>query len=304
MHTLTETQASQLFRDPPQRYLDVGNGHVAYRRVGQGPDALFVHGWPVSGATWRRLLPHLAPHVTCHIVDLVGAGDSRYAFNATVSLEHHIHGVRRVIEQLALDDVAVVGHDSGGLVARHAMAGDVRLRSMVLFNTEQPRGLSVFFRLFVAMGAVPRVEHVLAWACMRPRLRRSGLLLGGCFVDKARLDGEFEEFFLAPLEDPDKRWACGELLRSFRWAFVEQLAEVHANIDVPVHMIWGDRDPFFPLDWAEEMVETFPNARLDTIAGGKLFAHEEFPDQAAATMLPTLLRDAQRPTRRSPPACI
>ena len=37
---------------------------------------LFVHGWPVSGATFRRLLPHLTEHVTCHLLDLPGAGDS------------------------------------------------------------------------------------------------------------------------------------------------------------------------------------------------------------------------------------
>lgn len=289
MDITSDTQASQLFRDAPHRLIDVGNGHIAYRRVGQGPDVLFVHGWPVSGATWRCLLPHLAPHVTCHVVDLVGAGDSRFDRSSTLSLKNHVHGIRSVIDQLGLDDVTVVGHDSGGMIARHAVADDSRLRSMVLFNTEQPRGLSLFFRAFLAMGAVPGVEHVLAWACMNRRLRRSPLLLGGCFVDRSRLDGEFEEFFLAPLKDPQRRWACGELLRSFEWKYVNQLAELHAKIAAPVHMIWGDRDPFFPLDWAEEMVETFPDAQLDTIAGGKLFAHEEFAEQAARTMLPTLL---------------
>ena len=70
--------AAELFRRPPLRYLDVGEGEVAYRRVGTGPDVLFVHGWPVSGATFRTLLPHLAPHVTCHLLDLVGAGSSRF----------------------------------------------------------------------------------------------------------------------------------------------------------------------------------------------------------------------------------
>ena len=62
----------------PDRFLDVGAGEVAYRRVGTGPDVLFVHGWPVSGATFRTLLPHLADHVTCHVIDLPGAGSSRF----------------------------------------------------------------------------------------------------------------------------------------------------------------------------------------------------------------------------------
>lgn len=60
MPSLTPADAAALFRGDPQRFLDVGAGEVAYRRVGIGPDVLFVHGWPVSGATFRTLLPHLA----------------------------------------------------------------------------------------------------------------------------------------------------------------------------------------------------------------------------------------------------
>ncbi len=51
--TMTPEAAADLFRREPDRYLDVGAGEVAYRRVGEGPDVLFVHGWPVSGATFR-----------------------------------------------------------------------------------------------------------------------------------------------------------------------------------------------------------------------------------------------------------
>ncbi len=54
MTTLDATAAADLFRSAPHGWLDVGAGEVAYRRVGTGPDVLFVHGWPVSGATFRR----------------------------------------------------------------------------------------------------------------------------------------------------------------------------------------------------------------------------------------------------------
>lgn len=67
MSELTETEAADLFRREPDRYLDVGAGEAAYRRVGPGPDVLFVHGWSVSSATFRKLLPHLVDHVTCQV---------------------------------------------------------------------------------------------------------------------------------------------------------------------------------------------------------------------------------------------
>ena len=102
---------------------------MAYRRVGDGPDVLFVHGWPVSGATFRTLLPHLTDHVTCHLIDLPGAGSSQFTAETPLTIENHIHSLRRAVDLLDLSEVAVVGHDSGGLIARHALAGDARLRA-------------------------------------------------------------------------------------------------------------------------------------------------------------------------------
>lgn len=289
--TLTPASAAELFRQDPDRFLDVGAGEVAYRRVGTGPDVLFVHGWPVSGATFRTLLPHLADQVTCHVIDLPGAGSSRFTSSTPLSLEAHIQSVRRVLELLDLDDVAVVGHDSGGLIARHALAGDPRLRAMGLIDTEQPQGLSWRFRAFLSARRVPGLAPAFGWVVGRRRLRRNPLVLGGAFADASLLDGEFEEFFLDPLHQvPARRDAAARLLRNFDVQYVRDLAETHRRIDVPVQLVWGDQDRFFPVEWAQEMVGTFPDARLHVVRGAGLFSHEERPADVARALLPVLLR--------------
>jgi haloalkane dehalogenase len=289
MATLTPSIAADLFRRAPDRFLDVGAGEVAYRRVGTGPDVLFVHGWPVSGATFRTLLPALTEHVTCHVIDLPGSGSSRFDAATTLTVDQHITSVRRVLDILELDDVAVVGHDSGGLIARHALAGDPRLRAMGLVDTEQTRGLSWRFKAFLAARHAPGFGGGLSWAAARPRLRRSPLVLGGAFVDRTLLDGEFDELFLRPLhERPERRSAAIRLLRSFDPHHVRELATLHERITVPVKLVWGEQDPFFPVAWAEEMVGTFPDADLTVVAGAALFSHEERPDEVAAALLPTL----------------
>ena len=169
---MTERAAVELFRRPPTRFLDVGAGEVAHRQMGTGPDVLFVHGWPVSGATFRRLLPHLCDHVTCHVIDLPGAGSSRFTAATPLTIDHHIESVRRVLDLLDLDDVAVVGHDSGGMIARHAVAGDPRLRAMGLIDTEQTHGLNWRFRLFIASRRLPGFGRGLGWVAGKRRLRR------------------------------------------------------------------------------------------------------------------------------------
>jgi haloalkane dehalogenase len=287
--SISAAAAADLFRREPDRFLDVGAGEVAYRTVGSGPDVLFVHGWPVSSATFRTLLPHLAEHVTCHLVDLPGAGSSRFTADTPLSIQNHINSVRRALDLLELDDVAVVGHDSGGMIARHAVAGDPRLRALGLIDTEQSTGLSWKFKSFIAGRRIPGFGAGLGWLAGQPRLRRSRLVLGDAFVDRSLLDGEFDEFFLRPLhESREYRDATMRLLRSFDYQHVRDLGALHKRIEVPVQLVWGEQDRFFPVKWARDMVATFPNARLQVIAGAGLFAHEERPAEVAAALLPTL----------------
>ena len=289
MSTLSPTAASDLFRSEPDRYLDVGAGEVAYRRVGSGPDVLFVHGWPVSGATFRLLLPHLVDHVTCHVIDFPSAGSSRFDANTPLSIDGHIASVRRVVDLLELDSVAAVGHDSGGLIARYALAGDSRLRSMGLIDTEHPNP-GWRFSSFIAAKNLPGFAASFGWVAGKPTLRRFPLILGGVFEDSSLLEGEFDEFFLQPIHrNKTTRDAAIRLLESFDMAKVHGLAAVHAKIDVPVKLVWGGKDPFFPVDRARAMVATFPNATIDVIPDAGLFSHEERPAEVAAALLATLV---------------
>jgi pimeloyl-ACP methyl ester carboxylesterase len=294
---MSAAEAAELFRREPERHLDVGAGEAAYRRVGTGPDVLFVHGWPLSGATFRTLLPHLVDHVTCHLIDLPSAGSSRFDADTPMSINQHIESVRRIVDLLELDEVAVVGHDSGGLIARHAMAGDSRLRAMGLINTE-PLRPGFRFKSFIAARHLPGLSAGLGWVAGKPRIRRLGLVLGDAFADSSLLDGEFDEFFLQPLHRSKKhRDAASKLLRSFDMKLVTGLDAVHRQIDVPVQLVWGDQDPFFPVDRAREMVPSFPDAALEVLEGAGLLSHEERPAEVAQALLPTLTGGrSERPT--------
>ncbi len=288
MTTLTSEAATELFRTEPDGYLDVGAGEVAHRRVGTGPDVLFVHGWPVSGATFRQLLPHLVDHVTCHVIDLPSAGSSKFDSETPMSIAQHITSVQRVVDLLGLDSVAVVGHDSGGMIARHAMVGDTRLRAMGLINTEPPNP-GWRFKSFIASRRLPGLSAGLGWVAGAHRIRRMRLVFGDAFVDRSLLEGEFDEFFFQPLHEiPARRDAAAKLLESFDMRMVTDLTDIHRQLDVPVQLVWGDKDPFFPVGQAREMVHEFPNAQLEVLPGIGLFSHEEAPKAVADALLPTL----------------
>jgi pimeloyl-ACP methyl ester carboxylesterase len=175
------------------------------------------------------------------------------------------------------------------MIARHALAGDPRLRALGLIDTEQSTGLSWKFRSFVAGRRVPGFGAALGWLAGRPRLRRSRFVLGDAFADASLLDGEFDELFLQPLHrSREHRDAAMRLLRSFDYQLVRELGALHRRIDVPVVLVWGEKDKFFPVDRARAMVADFPDARLEVVPGAGLFSHEERPVEVVRALLPTL----------------
>ena len=168
------------------------------------------------------------------------------------------------------------------------MVGDPRLRAMGLINTEPPDP-SWRFKSFISSRHLPGLSAGLGWVAGKPRIVRSCAVFGDAFADRSLLGGEFAEFFLAPLHESKlHRDAAVKLLRTFDMRHVTDLADIHRRIDVPVQLVWGDQDPFFPVERAKAMVGGFPDARIEVIEGAGLFSHEERPAEVAAALLPTL----------------
>ncbi len=289
MTHITATDSVELFRAAPHDYIPVSTGEVAYRRVGSGPDVLCIHGWPLSGATYRKVLPAMAEHVTCHVIDLPGSGSSRFDAETNFTLATHVDAVRSVVDHLDITSLGVVGQDSGGLLARHALAGDSRMRAFGLVDTEQPQGIGWRLRLLLLSAKLPGAGTVLGGLAGNHSLRRNGLAFGNVFADRDLLDGEFDEFFLQPLAtNPEVRKASTTFARNFDLGYVTGLSELHEKITEPTVIVFGSEDAYFPRRWNEEMVSQFANARLEVVDGAGLLSHEERPGPVADALLSVL----------------
>jgi len=293
-HTTSTRDASPAidWLSPPTHYIDVGHSQVPHRAVGQGPDVLFVHGWPLHGATFRRLLPYLTDAFTCHLIDLPGTGFSRWDASSLISIRDHATTVQRIVAALGLKRYALVAHDSGGTVARWAAHEDDRVAGIVLGNTEIPGHHPFLLQMYLWLGALPGGQSILPRTLSVPWLRDSPFVMGGCFRDPKAAEGTFHELFIEPMI-ASKRTTAGQLrlLSGFDWSAVDDLAGVHRRSRAPVQLIWGTDDPFFPLDRARPMMDQFAGgAELVTIDGGKLFVHEESPAEFGGAMRPFLER--------------
>jgi haloacetate dehalogenase len=101
--------------------VEVTGNKIFYRRYGQGPAILLVHGFPRTSLMWRFLAPKLSANHTVICVDLRAYGRS----GVPASSDDHFPYSKRAMAQelvramakLGFPAFTLIGHDRGGRVA-------------------------------------------------------------------------------------------------------------------------------------------------------------------------------------------
>ena len=86
-----------------------------YSRVGQGEPLLILHGLFGSSRNWQSLARRYAEHYEVFSVDLRNHGQSFHTEEMSYPLM--AEDVSRLVDQLGLGDIRVIGHSMGGKVA-------------------------------------------------------------------------------------------------------------------------------------------------------------------------------------------
>jgi len=93
------------------------NGTILhYVRGGVGSAVILLHGFPEDWYEYHRVMPLLAKQFTVVAIDLRGIGGSVETAGG-YDAANMAEDVHQLVEHLHLEDVYVVGHDIGGMVA-------------------------------------------------------------------------------------------------------------------------------------------------------------------------------------------
>jgi pimeloyl-ACP methyl ester carboxylesterase len=288
-------------------------GRVVYLRSAgaeDGPALVLLHGIPTSSYLWRRCLPALAaalPGWRILAPDLPGYG--RSAPRPGVGPRHLGRFLDALLGDLGVADFALAGHDLGGLVALtyaashiHA-AGAPRLSHLILLDTTiYPAPLLV---LGLLPALVPPISEVsFAWLARQDeaaRRRRHIAGLRALLAPGTALTPEDEGEYSMPYAGM-AGWR--EARRSVRalagqTGFVLRCLTRLRDVAVPTALIWGERDPFFPVATAERLRRAIPGARdpVHVVRGAGHFVPEDRPAEVADAIAAFLLTT---PPRRPP----
>jgi haloalkane dehalogenase len=198
---------------------------------------------------------------------------------ARYTLRAHIDNALALIDELDLRDVVLVAHDWGGPVGLGAMLErSERLRGLVLLNTwawELPSFVPPFVREFRTEG----LGEILA-------------LGGNLFVESIPggmanrdTDPVMMEAYRAPFPSYWSRIGMLAFQRDIplteRDRSARLMGTIHERLlelDLPVTLIWGMRDPVFQPVFLDQWRELFPHARVLELDDAAHFVPEDRPD--------------------------
>lgn len=272
----------------------VDDAAIAVRRYGNGPALVLIHGFPVHGWTWRRVLPALAERFTCFVIDLPGLGDSDWSDATDFRFRAQARRIVSLTEKLPMDRFSLVAHDTGATIARLvALGAQGRVARLAILNTEIPGHRPPWIPLYQKLSRVPGAGATFRQLLQNQLFVRSSLGMGEFFSDAKCFD---DPAALAAYIDPlvrSSRRTRGMLhyLRGIEWDVVDSLRVRHAEIRIPTLLLWGEDDHTFPADQAEPMTAQFGGeARFVRIRGASLMPQEERPEIVLSHLLPFLAK--------------
>jgi pimeloyl-ACP methyl ester carboxylesterase len=118
---------------------------LAYRRFGEGPALMLLHGFPASGKLWDGLVAALSKEHTLLIPDIPGAGNSRLE-GEEVTIEELATIVPAILDHESIDTCVLAGHSMGGYIAlaaasdyQHRIAGLALVHSTALADDDEKK---------------------------------------------------------------------------------------------------------------------------------------------------------------------
>ena len=91
------------------------SSRIYYRKMGTGPVAVLLHGFPESGTLWRNVWDYLSAYYTLLIPDMPGTGDS--LLEGSAGIEDMATTVKTMLDAEHVEKAIVVGHSMGGYIA-------------------------------------------------------------------------------------------------------------------------------------------------------------------------------------------
>ena len=247
--------------------IELSAGTIQYEDTGgDGAVLVLLHGLMMDASLWDAVIADLSADHRC-VAPTLPLGAHRRAMNADADLS--LPGIARLVaellDRLDLQDVTLVGNDTGGALVQLLMCdGAARVGRVVLASCDAfdnfPPGLTG--KTLVLTGKLPPSMFGLFMQQMRLRaVRRLPIAFG--WLTK-RGDAATARWIKPVLTRPEIRRDAVRALRATPAdaRFLLEAAERLPGFNQPVLVVWASEDRVMPPEHGQRLAKLLPQGRL------------------------------------------
>lgn len=263
--------------------IDISAGTIHYDATGPetGRPVVFVHGYMMGGQLWRQVSERLAGQGLRCIVPTwpLGAHPQPLRPGADRTIGGVAGMVAEVLDALGLEDVVLVGNDTGGVVTQLvAVHHRKRLGALVLTSCDAFEHFPPPILKPVILAAKSKTLFRTAMQALRAPAARKRAFDGLAHRD---IDDLTEIWVRPAITHPGVAEDLRQFTLSLRTEVTTEAAARLPEFDKPTLIAWSADDVFFELGDGQRLAETIPNSRLEVIEGARTFSMVDRPDRLA-----------------------
>jgi haloalkane dehalogenase len=277
---------------PDERRVDTPGGRVFVRQIpGEDPPIVLMHGFPDDHRIYNKLLPQLSPRRAVAF-DFLGYGRSDRPDAARFSPEDHASELTAVLHELGITRAVLVGHDASGPDAVfYTVAHPERVARLVLLNTIFGHQDSLTMPEMTRLFAEPELASLADDLVNDPGqrlwlLQRWGVQweLDADDPHGVAIQSILPQFF-GDAAQPDalaaiRGWTAGLFGSLDRQdALIDSVAL--RRLQVPVSIIFGERDRYLNPSLAAELSGLFKNPSLHLVQDATHYPQHDQPEVVA-----------------------
>jgi pimeloyl-ACP methyl ester carboxylesterase len=253
---------------------------VAYRETGAGPALALVHSGLLSHKEWEPVVGDLAERFRVVLPDLPLHGDSEDRTRHPYTLDWFAEVFGAFATEVLGPRPLLAGHAAGAEILLHTvLSGRARPARLVLMSNRLHAAHAhartrTAWQLAARAAAVPGLDRLMAYGASAVFAPERGLRLSAR-ANPAAADVVRHAFADVPGNSTLARsWA--KCARNWPRGAQTQLLEQYRRLDMPVLLLWADRDRMHPLAPAEEALALLPHGQLRVLESvGFLMAYDD-----------------------------
>ncbi len=265
---------------------------------------VLIHGFGASKDHWRFNQKAISSIAPCYALDLIGFGDSSqpksqllYEKKQTESFNYCFDNWSQQIidfcDQIVQKPVLLIGNSIGAVIAIKASERlEKGCSGVILIDCAQR---TMDDKRLTEQSVLMRLMRPLIKTLVRQRFLSKALFANAAkpiFIEKilkiAYPSGNnINKQLIDILYKPTQREGASEAFRGFINLFDDYLApDLLKDLGIPVYLIWGERDPWEPIQEAKKWSNSFKCIKsLDVIANAGHCPHDEKPEEVNAILL-------------------